>query len=313
MSRSAIVRLVRLLWVVPLSLCSFAFHRAMLALFRALAARVLRREAAQGNRWKVLTPALLARRGALPLIMLDGPRWNTHAIIGQAGPLEVKGVLSIDAGAAARSARSWSIVIYRFPRSITIASIGSTGPALAEPWQNIPLPPGSYALGVRYYHPGDPIELPAVRVDGVEQVPPVTVAAPLSVYDTVRDRRGLFYRFIHHYIFHVLEYRDWLPAKFVRREFLPVGNPQTHFRYGAVRKGQSISLRLSPALLSAYDVFFTLYNRCSFPVDWYAVSTEQHDTRRVAADGFYLVRIHCRSTESRPFDDSWAGATVTWR
>jgi hypothetical protein len=312
---SRVLRIVRLLWVVPLSLASFAFHRVMRAVFRSLAARAMHRDVQRGQRWQLLSRALLERRGTLTVIMLTAPRWNTHAIIGNAGPLEVKGSLSIDLAAAARSARSWSVVVYQFPRSITVASIGSIDsiePPSGEPWWTIALPPGTYSLGVRYYLTTDTIELPAVRIDGEDHLPARRVGADaLAVYDAVRGRRGLFYLCAHYYVFHVLDYRAWLPAAFVQREFLPVGNPQTQFRYGAVRAGQSIALRFSPALLSGHDVFFTLYNRYSFPVTWCVLTAARHDTGPVAAAGFYLVRIHRRSQQTEPFDDGWVEVTTT--
>lgn len=302
----AVARLVRLLWVVPLSLCSFAFHRVMRVVFRSLAARVMSRGVERANHWQVLSRALLARRGVLPVILLTAPRWNTHAIIGNVGPIEVKRVLSIEVTAAARSARSWSIVVYRFPRLITVCSVGSNAPPSDDAWHNITLPPGTYSLGLRYYHTTDAVELPAVRVDSEPYVPALTMTADaLSVYDAVRGRRGLFYLLVHYYVFHVLDYSAWLPTAFVQRELLPVGNPQTHFRYGTVRKGQSITLRLAPALLASHDVFYTLYNRCSFPVDWCTVTAELHQTGRMPVTGFYLVRIHRRSTASQPFDPGW--------
>jgi hypothetical protein len=312
LAMSRVLRIVRLLWVVPLSLGSFAFHRVMRAVFRSLAARAMHRDVQRGNRWQLLSRALLERRGTLPVIMLTAPRWNTHAIIGNAGPLEVKGSLSIDLAAAARSARSWSVVVYRFPRSITVASVGSIDPPSEEPWWTIALEPGTYSLGVRYYLTTDTIELPAVRVDGVDHLPARGVGADaLAVYDAVRGRRGLFYLCAHYYVFNVLDYRAWLPAAFVQREFLPVGNPQTRFRYGAVRAGQAIALRFSPALLSGHDVFFTLYNRYSFPVTWCVLTAAQHDTGPVAAAGFYLVRIHRRSKQTDPFDDGWVEVTTS--
>jgi hypothetical protein len=297
------VRLVRLLWVAPLALCSFAFHRAMRAAFRSLAARVMSRGVERANHWQVLSRALLDRRGVLPVIMLTAPRWNTHAIIGNVGPIEVKGALSIEVATAARSARSWSIVVYRFPRSITVCSTGSSDPSPADAWKTIALPPGTYSLGLRYYHTAQAAELPAVRVDGEPYVPALALSADaLSVYDAVRDRRGVFYRLVHHYVFHVLDYRAWLPPAFVQREFLPVGNPQTQFRYGAVRRGQSIRVQLAPALLASHDVFFTTYNRCSFPVTWCTLTTELHVTGPLATTGFYLVRMHRRTAGPGSFD-----------
>lgn len=306
MSRAhSVARLVRLPWIAPLSMCSFAFYRVMRAGFRARGPRLARRDAAQAPGWQVLPRALLAHRGALPWMMTTGPRLNAHAVIGMSDPLEVNGSLSVHIADAARSARSWSIVIYELPRFRTVATIGSNDAASSGPWQDVPLPPGSYSLGLRYYHPADSIDLPAVRVDGHERVPALTIPEnALSVWDSVRDRRSMFYLFLHYYMFNLLDYRAWFPEELIEREFLPVGNPQTHFHYGAVRKGQSVTLRSAPALLATHDVFFTLYNRCSFPVIWAPILAAEHAVA-VPTTGFYLVRMHRRSSEPAVFERDW--------
>ncbi|HET7500126.1 MAG TPA: DUF6208 family protein [Kofleriaceae bacterium] len=301
----SVARVVQLPWVAPLSVCSFAFHRAMRARLRARGPRIAGPDAARAPRWHLLPRALLAHRGALAWMMTTGPRLNAHAIIALSDPLAVRGALSLHVADAARSARTWSVVVYELPRFRTVATIGSNDAAPA-PWRDLELPPGSYALGVRYYHPADAAELPAVRVDGEDRVPALALPGQaLSVWDSVRDRRGLFYRCLHYYMFHLLEYRDWFPAAFIEREFLPVGNPQTHFAYGAVRKGQSLMLRSDAALLATHDVFFTLYNRCSFPVTWYPITHEEHAIAEVPATGFYLVRMHRRAGELRAFERAW--------
>jgi hypothetical protein len=302
----SVVRIVRLLWVVPLSLCSFAFYRVARRVLRASNARLLGGAADDPHHWQVLPRTLLTRRGALPTMMTTGPRLNPHAIIATVGPLEVKGLISLEVTAAARSARSWSIVVYRFPGFVTVGSVGSNDPPAPGPWKDVSLPPGTYSLGLRYYHPADAIELPAVRVDGQDSVPVLTIPeGALSAWDGVRGRRGLFYLCLHYYMFNLLDYRAWLPRAFVAREFLPVGNPQTHFDYGAVRRGQALTLVTSPALLATHDVFFTLYNRHSFPVTWSLITATEHDTGPVPATGFYLVRMHRRSSEPAIFEDAW--------
>src|SRR5262249_49587240 len=87
---------------------------------------------------------------------------------------------------------------------------------------------------------------------------------------------------------------------FVEREFLPMGNPETRFAYGIVRRGRALRLRLDPRLLAASDVYFTLYSRDSFPACWYQVFEADHTTPAAVEDGFFLLRLHRRAATDAP-------------
>lgn len=306
----SVTRVARLAWVLPLSLSSFAFYRSVRLALRPVRMLSHRRSQEESGRWRLNATKRDLQGLRLALMMTSGPRANSHAVIGVIDLLDVKSSISIDVAAAGRAARSWSAVIYRIPQAITVAAVGSTDAPFDEPWKTFSLEPGRYTVAMRCYHPSEPVELPAVRVDGQERVPPCAIPGSERSFEPVRDKRSLFYLFLHYYVFHVLDYRDWLPSSFVEREFLPVGNPQTKFRFGAARKGQSISLRLSPELLATYDVFFTLYNRCSFPVTWCAITGERHTVDPCARDGFYLVRMHRRTAAPAPFEGGWVEIVV---
>jgi hypothetical protein len=304
------MRVLRLAWVLPLSLLSFAFYRAVRLALRPVRMASLRRRREDAGQWRLNATGRDLRGVRLALMMTTGPRANPHAIIGVIDLLAVKRSISLDVAAASHAARSWSAVIYRLPRAATVAAVGSSDAPFAGPWQTVPLPPGRYAIAMRYYHAQDPVEFPAVRVDEAEQVLARAIPGAGRSFEAVRDKRSLFYLFLHYYVFNALEYRAWLPRSFVEREFLPAGNPQTRFRFGSVREGQSIAFSLAPALLATHDVFFTLYNRHSFPVAWYPISAEQHTTRRCARDGFYLVRMQQHAARAVRFDDAWIAVAV---
>jgi hypothetical protein len=303
-------RVLRLAWVLPLSLLSFAFYRVVRLALRPVRMASLRRRREVAGQWRLNATERDLKGLRLALMMTTGPRANPHAIIGVIDLLAVRRSISLDVAAASRAARSWSAVIYRLPEAVTVAAVGSADAPFTEPWRTVPLPPGRYAIAMRHYHARDPVEFPAVRVDGADQVLARAIPGAARSFEAVRDKRGLFYLCLHYYVFHALDHRDWLPAAFVEREFLPAGNPQTRFRFGAVRRGQSITLTLAPALLATHAVFFTLYNRHSFPVTWYPIADEHHTTAPCACAGFYLVRIQQLAAQAGRFDDAWIDVTV---
>jgi hypothetical protein len=51
---------------------------------------------------------------------------------------------------------------------------------------------------------------------------------------------------MHQYVYPMLVLRRHLPAAFVHAEFLPVGNPETRYVYGACRAGHRLRVRPFP-------------------------------------------------------------------
>ena len=84
-----------LLWERPLGLASRSLFLAVRAVLRRIVTYKLRR-GRETSRWQLLSGELLQRRFALPVVMTEGPRWNTHAAIGRVGPLDVSASLAID-------------------------------------------------------------------------------------------------------------------------------------------------------------------------------------------------------------------------
>lgn len=286
-----------LLWEVPLALLSWAFFHANKALIARLYQRHLERDGARSRRWRILSAETLRQPMSLLVLQTKGPRWNTHASIGTLGPLPVQHSLAVQTGAARRSAEAWSVVLYRYPDFATFRELGSLDSDTEEEWSRLPLPPGRYVLGVRYYGLRRDARLPAIRLDGAGSD---TVAAePMPegvnrVYDSLAQRTTLYHRCLHHYIHPMLRLRRWLPASLVRREFLPVGDPFTVFRYGWFPAGARLQLQGTPELLRDQRLMLSVYNRASLPVH----SAELHDpttiTPVLAAAGFYLVRLRPR-------------------
>lgn len=279
---------------VPLAALSFLAHRAVRTTLRALVAVHFRLGSGRKLRWRVTSSAYLRQPLVLPVVMTEGPRWNTHAITASVGPIRVQHYLRIDLDVARQSATHWTFVIYRYPGYRTFGALGSGDPSDNRPDGTVALPPGQYTVVLRYYNWRSRVELPAITADGVGAIEPVEVPPDVNecLLSMARDRS--FYLALHYYVWVMLKYRDRLPGAWVEREFLPVGNPETRFAYGILQPGQSLQLEIDPRLLSTCSVYLTLYCRASFPTAWCEVADRTYTTPPSPIKAFYLVRIHPR-------------------
>ncbi|MGB3515812.1 MAG: DUF6208 family protein, partial [Elainellaceae cyanobacterium] len=274
------------------------------------------------TQWRSLSAETLKSPLSLPVLMTKGPRWNTHAVIGTVGPFRVEQELALNVGAIAQSAGSWTAAIYSYPTYRTVDNLGSLEQARAKDsadhvsespelstekgWYSLALPPGRYSIGLRYYQCADQMVFPTVRIDGQDAVPAQPVSPKVNdFYHTLADQTSGFYRFLHGYIFTLLRWRRWLPASFVRREFLPVGAPETEFFYDAMYAGDRLSLQLASRLVQDFDVYLTVYNRASFPLFWAKVEAETYLSEPISADGFYLFRIRPKAPDAAKFSQDW--------
>lgn len=283
---------------IALAPLSFVFYRvARLVMRRLVQLRDRRAHPAQATTWQSLDRSAVSKPFTLLAMMTSGPRWNTHALIALAGPLHVHHTISIGTSTAAKSAESWTIVVHAEPAHSIVTSIGSLDAISEEPWRTIELPPGTYRLALRYYRWSESAELPPVQVDGVPVLGPLAVPADNNdFYDDLACRSTFFYGFMHSYVCTLLRHRRWFPRSFVEREYLPAGNPQTTFHYGFLRAGTSLLIEVDAGLLDTHDVYFTAYNRASFPVLWYQLTESRHTTPAALATGSYLIRVHAKTS-----------------
>jgi hypothetical protein len=283
---------------------SFLLYRlTRLGVRRALQVRG-RAETGQATAWRILDGAVVREPFHLLALMTTAPRWNTHALIALAGPLQVERGLRIHAATAARSAPAWTVVVHAEPDLRIVASTGSVSTSdtsSGAPWQAVELAPGRYRLVLRYYRWSGPAELPAIEVDGVPTVDSQEVPAGANdFYHDLAKRRSLLYTGMHSYIRTLLRYRRWLPRSFVEREYLPAGNPQTTFSYGLLEAGTRLTIRMHNGLRDTHDAYFTGYNRASLPVLWYPLTEREHVIAHVPVNGSYLIRVHPRTPAPPP-------------
>jgi len=290
--------------VLP-ALTSFCFFRAMRATLTSIKAAHSALRPESSRKWQVLSGELTEKPLALPFVMTGAPRWNPHAFAGGVGPIFAREAISFDLAAARRSAGEWFFVIYGQPGRETVGSLSSLNTGPADPGVFKVPRPGRYVIGARYYHHAVESTFPAIRADGAPCADARTMLNCSNDFMAGLGRRdGFFYRALAYYIHPMLRARRWLPEKFVRREFLPVGNPETSFRYGICRRGSRLFCHADNSLLQTHHVYVCLYSRSSFPVRWgEAGEAGIAAGLPVDSDGYYLVRIHRKTLDAQPAPD----------
>ena len=281
-----------LLWEIPASILSFAFNKIVKLAIGILFTVYLALNKSKAKQWRVLSEKMINAPLILPVMMTKGPRWNTHAVIGTLGPFKVERAIAINTQTANKSAGSWIAVVYSFPGYKTVTNLESDRVDLTATWQTIELPAGKYSLGVRYYNRADTIDYPEIKVDGELFVSSHNVPTDInSYYDNLIDRKNWFYSALHYYIYTILKLRDYLPESFVRKEYLPLGAPDTHFAYNYLDAGQKLTIETAPEIVEQFDIYFTLYDRSSLPLSWCIITEEKYIFPPQDTKGYFLLRI----------------------
>ncbi len=288
---------ISLVWELPLAIGSRLALVIVRFFLRRLARIHYRRAGSEAVAWRLLDEQLLQRRFALPVVMTEGPRWNTHAIIGRVGPLSVRNGIEVQVSQAEASASSWTIVVYSFPDHRTIAALGPEDGLPDKQWATVSLPGGRYSLILRYYDPTPAATLPAVRADGHSAVASTPVPSNTNAfYEHLSQRRNILYAMLHYHAFVALKYRSWLPRRLVERVYLPVGNPETLFHYGALQPRDSLHLEISQRVLDSWDAYITVYDIASFPVTWQRIESTDFQLEPFRQRCTFLIRLHRQST-----------------
>jgi hypothetical protein len=275
---------------IPAASASFVFfHTVKWLLHRLRRARERNQETLA---WSTLSE-LLRRPLALPYIMVTGPRWNPHALISRVGPFQVEHSLRMRTDTAHAATQMWTLVISRASDTHAVASIDSSRISRDHQWHVQSLPSGRYTGALRYYESATGPQLPALEIDDGRQIPERRVLPIENDYlHTIRNKNGVFYTCLHYYMLEMLRLRRHLPEALVRREYLPVGNPETAFCYGYLPRGQRLAITSSIGIPEGHHLYLTIYNRSSFPVHWGEVQSLPHYTPPADATGSYLLRLH---------------------
>ncbi len=295
---------IEALWEVPLGLASFVFSRLLRSTLTNLGRYYNPMNTQEVPQWQVVSDEFLERPIKL-LWAMSRARWNLHALIAIAGPFTVKQSISIRVATIAAATPTWTAVFYTLGNFKTLANISSLSISGENEWETVTLPPGRYLVGLRHYHWADPITLPEIRVDGQDALAAQPMVAPKDAnrfYRTLIQRQGLIHQGLNGYVYPLLRYPLGLPKRFVRDVFLPVPNPETQFHYGALQTGEVLKIQLPDGLLDTHELFFSLYNRFCFPLDWYPLTTQNFVTKRCDRKAVFIIRIHPKSRDTQPPD-----------
>lgn len=283
------------LWEIPLALLSFVFYKIMKFVVGIVFTIYLAINKEKASQWRYFSQKMISAPLILPVLMTKGPRWNTHAVIGTLGPFKVEKEFELDIESANNSAGSWIAVVYSFPTYKTITSLESDKISCTDKWYSVKLKPGKYTLGIRYYNRRDSLQLPAIKVDGNNFVEAQTVPSNVNdFYSDLINAKNWFYSSLHYYIFTILKLRNILPESFIKKEYLPVGAPDTFFAYNYLEKDQKLQLDIDTEIVNNCNIYFTLYDRSSLPLSWEQITNSNYHLSAPESKGYYLLRIRPR-------------------
>lgn len=276
---------------VLIGVASFLFFRLMRVVLQQLFNRAFPADSPRALRWRPLSGEALRHPLALPMVMTTGPRLNPHAALVSVGPMTVLRELAVDRDSILSSAARGSIVVYAYPsRTCVECRTIRTGQRCGA--EIIRLPPGRYVLGLRYYdYSPECLLFPSVRVDGELRVAAAEYRGAINAfYETLARRGNKFYRLLNYYCYPMLRWRDKLPVAWVERQFLPVGNPDTRFVFGAVKAGEGYMPDFGPEVYRDYVLYATFHDVTSFPLTWRECLPGE-TLEPATVDGYYLFRL----------------------
>ncbi len=293
------LQVVAIAWQLPLTVLSYTYYRTIRFILRKAVDAKHKQRLKNGETLEWIPFSQVVHLPlALPMLMVTGPRWNCHAVLANAGPFKVNSNVSIMISQANESAETWSLVIYKekFRTVAHLSSIEATG----RDRQRVILEPGHYFFCIRLYNSKNRVVFPEILIDDSWKVDAKVAKNEYFLYQDylskIQNTKKAFFYFLHYYIYNVLRWSNWLPPFFVRNEYLPVGNPDTAFKYGYLKKGTALRIELQSGLLSEANVYLAIYNICSFPVYWHAIHKMHYVSADAPSNGHYLIRIQSNST-----------------
>lgn len=302
--KAKILRKLDNVWELPLAVISFLFFKLMKKLVTILYVANLRKHMRGRNCWIVLDEAMAKKKLALAVLLVNAPRWNTHAIIAKTGGISVMKELGVRIDFAAGADSLWTIVVYTYPNFKTITYLSSLNLDQNNSFHiergiaYLALPKGEYALGLRYYDAKSDAKLPQVLADEKTVIEPCFIGDNINhFYLLLRQHRNVVHYLLHYYTYVMLRFKSWLPAKFVFSEYLPVGNPDTYFYFGALLAGERLQINVSPEAIQNHIIYYCLYDRASFPIVWGQVSDSSLVVKTNNEKATYLIRV-CKTGKS---------------
>ena len=281
---------------------SLGYYRWTKQRHRAEIVAAFMRTGAQSNapaEWVPLSQWLGASPSREHIMMMVGPRWNTAAILALTPMFEARARITVDTATANAACLHWTAVVYDANLN-TAASVGSRSSLADEGDAHIDVPPGRYFIALRCYEPGPDARFPAIWVDGKLLVEARAVGDEPARYAralrALRERRRFNYRLMHYHVYAMLRERRRFDEATLRRHYLPAGNPETEFAYGAVASGDRVGV--SPATDIDTRTYITFYGIDSVPCAWQPIDSERPLSGAAPEHGTFLVRrVHAPDSQ----------------
>lgn len=289
----------------PGALLSFALNRAAAWAFSVAVRGRTGVDETRAPAWVPFDRHTVRAAPVLHYMALRGPRWNPHALLASTPGFRVRGALAVDVDGVAGAAESMSLLVYRHNKVDVAAEVTPDLPRDEQGYAVVQLPPGEYRMTARYYRWSDRPRLPAVRVDGRDSTPPRDLVP--ADHQWPRDlpaRETWFHRWTQRYVLTLLRHASRFAPETVEREYLPVGNPGTTYRYGLLEPGASLRITVAPSLLDRALVMLTRYDAASFPIWFDDLGAGQTVLPPRDGAGHWLLRLHPREPGAFEVDDS---------
>lgn len=242
--------------------------------------------------WKLFIERLSNPVG-IPYAMFNAPRWNTHAFIASIGPISIEKNIKLDFSEINKHCSSWTFIVYRIPKNKTCKVLTSI--SIDKLQNHIHLEKGKYSLVFRCYEVSYPLVLPAIEIDeGKFYVEKRTVSQSVPVFpESIINRKSLFYTFVHYYLHFTFKNSVLTNNQFLEREYLPVGNPETTYKFGYFQTNQALAFQFNTSEKD-YLAYMTCYNTSSFPIFTEKIelsSDSEYHIPEFDCDGTYLIRL----------------------
>ena len=266
---------------------SLVLHRVLRGYFNFMYHNIISR--LSNDSWKLLVEKFKVP-GSLIYVMLNAPRWNTHALVATLGPFKVEEVIRFsNLSDVTKNCQSWTVVVYEQPSNRTVAFFSSF--EIQSDEHTLNLPSGKYAIGMRCYEGEYPLSLPVVMIDkSQKQIRRIISSKPEYYPSRIFGKKSKFFETLQLYSHLALSGRVKKNEEFVKNEYLPVGNPETEFTFGTIMHNETKCLDFSDIDFDKYLLYVTRYNSSSFPIESKRLTGKKIELKAQQELQSYLIR-----------------------
>jgi len=282
--------------ILLLGYCSYFFYKLVVKLTKNTRKAAFWQQSETQSKsnsdiaWHSLSRWLTKGKSNLLAMMMMGPRWNCNATLAISDMFYVENEIDIDIQTANSSAKFWTAVVYDMNFK-TIAYLGNDKDNMNDTNMTLALPTGHYFIAIRYYETSIESEFPRVNIDANAAIDAVTTKEERVEYEKylegLSNYRSFLFLAMHYHAYAFLKNRQSLRADWVNQVYLPVGNPETKFTYGTVKKGQKI--QVASVEYPQKRTYISVYNKASLPVYWGELF-EGQETPAIPVSGTYAIR-----------------------